>query len=332
MKSERPGFPHTFFQFLNQGVGYKKALHAFGGLRKGVNLLTQEWDICIILDACRSDVLQHLFDNDWSPPRNGTWESIISLDSATQPWARKTFQSHVTPKQLSIIYVSANPHSTEAYGSDHVDSLDEVWQYGWENRLGTVPPRVVTDRAIHHYRTRKQRVMVHYIQPHVPFLTRKNGELVPYFDSFDRRETDRGQSSIDSECASSKLKEFEIDNVSSHVFDLLRRGELSHHSAWEAYEETLHIVLEEVTFLLHSIDANQVVITADHGNAFGEWGLFGHPYHMPFSVLREVPYITTVANAENGYEPAEYNINDKNGGIENSAAFESKLRALGYVK
>jgi hypothetical protein len=47
-----------------------------------------------------------------------------------------------------------------------------------------------------------------------------------------------------------------------------------------------------------------VAITADHGNLFGEWGLYGHPMHTPVPALLRVPWAETTARDRQTREPA----------------------------
>lgn len=47
--------------------------------------------------------------------------------------------------------------------------------------------------------------------------------------------------------------------------------------------------------LLESIDADKVVITADHGEAFGEYNIHRHPLGIPIPELRRVPWVETSA-------------------------------------
>jgi hypothetical protein len=170
----------------------------------------------------------------------------------------------------------------------------------------------------------------------MPPLKRGNGEPEPWFDS------GGGSSDSDPERKVDEIGQnfrhprsdrdlFErlpgqwdlLTGEPNGVFGRLRYGELDHETAWKAYRETLLVVLEEVTTLLRSVDAERVVITSDHGNAFGEWGFYGHPMHMPFSVLREVPFVATSATAEIDYTPPEYDTRD-------TADRDEQLRALGY--
>jgi len=328
------GFPHTVLSYLSRPPGYKKFLQVLGKSKDGENLLTRNWDLCIVLDACRADLLQSVLEEEaWSPPEEWSWNTITSVDSHTIPWSRKTFLGPVSGETTPTTYVTATPQSTEVSDSDRIAELDEVWRYAWDDTLGTVPPGAVTDRAIHHYRTGSNRVLAHYLQPHVPLLTRDDEALRPYFGASEGQPNDGAvtpQSESD-DGASDTATVFEwlpgewdlATGDSTYLFDRLRGGQVDRQTAWKGYRETLLIALEEVTALLRSVDAETVVITADHGNAFGEWGLFGHPYHMPVSVLRTAPYVTTSATAEIDHEPAEYE-------TDTNISREKQLEALGY--
>jgi len=83
----------------------------------------------------------------------------------------------------------------------------------------------------------------------------------------------------------------------------MRRGDLPRDRVWRAFRANYRYVLDDVALLLDSVDADRIVLTADHGNAFGEWGLWGHPDRIPIRVLREVPWIVTSASDSGEYEP-----------------------------
>ncbi len=61
-----------------------------------------EWDILIILDACRYDYFARVI---WNYLK-GHLVKVIGLDSHTLPWVKKTFGSKYYD---DIVYVSANP-------------------------------------------------------------------------------------------------------------------------------------------------------------------------------------------------------------------------------
>ncbi|PTD94209.1 hypothetical protein C9439_03940 [archaeon SCG-AAA382B04] len=67
---------------------------------KEQNLLDEEWDICIVLDACRYDVFKDLYKE----YLRGELEKRKSKGSNTLSWLKNTF-----PKTYNITYVSSNP-------------------------------------------------------------------------------------------------------------------------------------------------------------------------------------------------------------------------------
>lgn len=75
----------------------------------------------------------------------------------------------------------------------------------------------------------------------------------------------------------------------------LRAGEVDRDAVWEQYLDNLRIVLDEVERLLENVDAEQVVITADHGEASGEMGLYEHPIGCLHPVVKKVPWVGTTA-------------------------------------
>ncbi|MFC7080227.1 hypothetical protein [Halorussus caseinilyticus] len=97
-------------------------------------------------------------------------------------------------------------------------------------------------------------------------------------------------------------------------------------AAWSAYLENLRWVLEEVELLLSNMDADTLVVSSDHGEAFGEWGLYGHYRHVPIPVLKNVPWVELSATDSGEYEPA---VEAKSVDVTDDDV-EQRLSALGY--
>jgi len=74
------------------------------------------------------------------------------------------------------------------------------------------------------------------------------------------------------------------------VWNRLEAGELGHDEVWAAYRENLKIVLEDIDILTDALDNERVLITADHGNALGEYGMYGHPGGLFLPATRRVPW------------------------------------------
>ncbi|TKX74502.1 hypothetical protein EXE46_09090 [Halorubrum sp. GN11_10-6_MGM] len=80
--------------------------------------------------------------------------------------------------------------------------------------------------------------------------------------------------------------------------------------------------------LLDNIDAERVVITADHGEAFGEYGFYWHKVACPLPIVRQVPWIETTAEDTGGYEPDGWDKSEK----KNETCINERLKALGYAE
>lgn len=276
---------------------YRKGLHQLSRFQSGRTIYRKEWSLLVVLDACRVDLIEQVSDNDKFIDTIGRFES---LDTMILWWMKKNFTPEYSEEMSKTAYICGNPFSEEELnGSDFAD-LDEVWRYTWDEDLGTLPPRPVTDRAVQMGRENDHdRLIVHYMQPHCPFL--------PNLDlSKGKRVEDFGDQEWDD------------------VWARLRKGEITRDAVWDAYRGNLKRVLDDVGVLLRNIDAERTVITSDHGNAVGEWGVYGHPVHMPLSCLRIVPWIEVSARDTRGYTPSRINREDDDN-------VSDRLESLGYM-
>lgn len=267
------------------------------GYRSGRSAYEHEWDVLVILDACRVDLLREVADSYEFVESVGTHPSPASM---SRTWMERTFALKYAEQVHSTVYVTGNPYSADVLDADEFESIDEVWRYAWADDEGTVLPRPITDRAIETWRTREpNRLVVHYMQPHYPFVPTSLGRGID-LDAFDEEDT-------------------------TSVWKRLQSGKIDNDEMWAAYRENLEYVLEDVELLLNSIDAETVVISADHGNAFGEAGIYGHPHDVPLNCLRTVPWVETTAVDTGKYEPeverADTSADDE---------VADRLEALGY--
>lgn len=280
----------------------------------GTNVYEREWDILILLDGCRVDAIWELVD-EFEFLKRGSY--LVSLGSTSREWLAKTFTPEYRAEIKSTSYVTANPYSEEIFSpkegntnspfnpanwesvaADTFARLEEVWRDGWDDSLGTVPPRVVTDRAIEIARNcTSERLIIHYMQPHQPFIG-------PHA-------RDNKQTWKDGNC-----------------WRQLRRNEKDIDTVKTVYCENLRVVLEEVEVLLNNIEG-KAVISSDHGNAFGEWGIYGHPNGFLHPAVKRVPWIETVAEDSGEYMPSSKESKETVSDLAMST--EDRLSSLGYL-
>lgn len=271
------------------------------GYRRGIPIFDREWDVLLVLDGCRADLMRGVLDG-----RDGEyeWDTHDSVASTSSVWLDRTFGDD---RASTVGYVTGNPFSDSKVDGSNVGYLDEVWRYGWDDEVGTIRPRPLTDRAVDTWRRRDEhgidRLIVHYMQPHYPFLGHRLGDGVD-------------PTRIGGE------------NGTRSAWDRLRDGERTIEEVWDAYRSNLEHVLDDVDLFRSVVDAERVVLSADHGNAIGEFGVYGHPARMPLGCLREVPWIGTTATATRAYTPSFDRPSDPVG-VDSTVT--DRLRSLGYA-
>ena len=283
-----------------------------------------DWDIALILDACRVDALQAVADEykllpDSIPAR---W----SVGSASPEWISNTFANEHRAEYADVGYVTANPFTAKEPGAFRSDDvypvrdlplayLDEVFLDQWESDgYHTVVPDVMTGRARYLWDNRREhgveRMVVHYMQPHMPFRTRPE-----WFNGWGGTD-----------------KFGEVDEQEDRdIWIKLRDGEIDKQEFWTAYLDTLRWVLDEVQRWVTTTDA-RVLITADHGNGKGEWGVWSHPPGVIAPAVKRVPWVLVDGERK---QTMDYEVRGdppvvSSNGVENVHDMKDRLEALGY--
>jgi len=291
----------VYHKFLQQGSRLRPA---------GQSIYDAEWDVLIILDACRADLFRSVVAA--NPDRfdfiqRGQLTCRRSLESATRPWMRRTFGPDVDGVGETQ-YVVGNPWSAHELTADWFAELTEVWADSWDETHGTLLAADVTDAALAASEDlaidSDERLLVHYMQPHCPFVEATALSTPKATDGF-------------------------ATAAERDVWERLQDGEFDSQDVWDGYRSNLLHALEEVDRLLSGIDAPNVVVTSDHGNALGEYGLYGHPESMPFDCLRTVPWLETTGEDTGEHDSDERSV-QTTADQASAATVESRLEALGY--
>lgn len=259
---QRPSF---FGQELNRL--YNRRLYRRAYNTDGVDVMAEDWDNLIILDACRYDLFSAQ-----QQACSGTLKRRQSRGSHTVEFLMGNFSGR---ELMDTVYVTASPQLHRWNGRIDASFHDviNVWQHDWDDTHSTVLPRTMTEygrRVAAQYPNK--RLIVHYMQPHYPFIENPDINVGQRLDETEETE--------------------ETD-----IWERLRNGDASvpESEIWEAYrnnlDRTLPIVQELITGL-----TGRSVITSDHGNMFGERSTpipiaeWGHPPGTYTKELVTVPW------------------------------------------
>lgn len=265
----------------------------------------EDWDVLIILDACRYDYFSKHYITYFD---RGLLKLAISPASNTYEWCKKVLERC---DLYDVLYISANPYiNSKAKVLDfdarkRFSEIIDCWLYYWDEKLNTVPPETVTKKAKEILKNWKDRAIIHYIQPHFPSL-RLGGSLDPFPKP---KKKDIPDASL-----TLKVKRIINDIVMWYaphpILQMwlklrLRRGrklgpeyelfaKFGKKRLIEEYEYNLKRVLASVKELCASIKNKKIVITADHGELLCDNFMFGwklsHPANYRHKALIQVPW------------------------------------------
>jgi hypothetical protein len=256
--------------------GINRLYHRRAGLRSenidGIDVFEEDWDNLVVLDACRYDMFAEINEIE------GRLSSKISKASATAEWLRV----NVDGIDLSdTVYVTANPQLERHREQWDVNfhEVVNVWlDEGWDEETGTVLADTMTERALEVYkRFPNKRLVVHYMQPHYPF--------VPADTEFDKKHL-------------SSIEDRDDGFAGENIWNQKFMGELdiTREELWNIYAENLVYVLDHIEDLLSGIDG-KTIITSDHGNYVGDRASpipireYGHPRGMYDDSIVTVPWL-----------------------------------------
>jgi hypothetical protein len=199
------------------------------------------------LDACRLDLFRTVY-----PDARG----IVSPGSTTLAWTIANLVRNPDARQLqNAVLVTANPWtSSEHFGTKAwhhpFARCVSVFRDSWDETFDTVLPDAVVEAARKALDLGLPRIVVHFIQPHSPYIA--------------------GQPLLPPQAGKSR------GYAHNTTWRLIRDGKISLSRAMKAYEDNFRFVLRHALKLASMLDG-RVVITSDHGDLFGEYGLYAHP-------------------------------------------------------
>lgn len=234
-------------------------------LPESTNVLDRDWDTLVILDACRYDYFKSYNEIP------GKLEPTVVDGNQSLDFMENNFAGR---KAHDTVYVTANPHADQL-PSETFHHIDYLLDY-WNSEIGTILPSDVHKAAIDaHQEYPNKRLIVHFMQPHRPYLGATAEELRNRID----------------------LKGFRNQGGGLQIWGAVKQKEVTVEEIRQAYAETLDIVLAEVSDLIDKLDG-KTVITADHGEMLGERvfpvtsRVWGHSEGFSTRQLRTVPWLS----------------------------------------
>ncbi len=296
---------HELIHKIDSNVYYPISNHLFDQKHTGrFDVTNLDWDNLFILDACRYDYFSEKVQID------GKLESKLSYATSSWPFMQKNF---VGNQLYNTVYVTANLHAEKL--TDDVFYTVETVPASDRN-----PENVVEKAKRVHDKYPNKRLIVHFMQPHRPYLGPTAERLREELDDAFLTHT-------------ASVQEGERHTKPKISFAAFRSGSIPLEFLYQMYEENLEIVLEHTNKLLNYIDGKSV-ITADHGELLGERkGLFrqrkfGHPTKFKTQETFTVPWFT-IDSRERREIVAEEPLGFER--LDNSVV-ETRLRELGYLE
>jgi len=278
----------------------------------------QDEFLLVILDATRYDI----FTDHYQESLNGELSKVWASGRWTGQYAERTWDGDHDFTYLSTVPV-INDRRYEQRGRDyrptkHLHNLVNVWETHWDPELETVRADTLTRLALEKYQSGTRRMAVHYLQPHAPYIGRRQAAR------------DEGATSglEDKELDSQRI--FENRSKPTEVLlEQIESGELSDAELKEAYRENLKYVLRHVEKLIQRVNV-PVVVTSDHGEHLGEGSKYLHQEDS--ALIRQVPWLEVspeLVGSRLG-EPLDYDANQKlNDGANRD--IKEQLKSLGYT-
>lgn len=274
--SVKTGFLYLFYSI------YLQVYFAFTHKNQfGHNIFEDDWDLIIILDACRVDILERI-SNEFS--FLGEIETIWSVGSSSGEWMANTFIEKHLEEIKNTTYISANGHSKliledgicppvnneipvkflnwSTVDQSELKSHEQLFNYKHNPKYKTVLPQSVSNKILEAVEnSQSRRIIAHYIQPHLPYV------------------------------ADAIEEEREPNSLEKQGYRLLRFDEAMKKEILSKYEDNLRFVLDDIRTMLRAVEIDKIVLTADHGESFGEGHLYGHPEGNLHPTIRKVPWV-----------------------------------------
>ncbi|PSP92873.1 hypothetical protein BRC91_11790 [Halobacteriales archaeon QS_4_62_28] len=272
----------------------------------GVDIVAEDWDNLIVLDACRYDLFEAYHD------LPGELTSKESRAAHTSEFILGNFHER---DLTDTVYVTASPILQRGYQDRYrpeFHSVINVWQEdGWNEQWNSVLPETMVAHSLEAFEEfPNKRLIIHFMQPHYPFIgseTELDKQTVP-----------------------------DPEEITTDIWNEMMKGQdvPPTDDILAAYRRNFELVVPHVDTLLAEL-SGKTVVTSDHGNMLGErsWPIpvreWGHPKGVYTPELVTVPWLEHSSGTRRDIvaEPPSATIGDAEDDV-----VRDRLRQLGYAE
>jgi len=294
------GHPRLLCQMMN--ISYYSLKKRLGQLPEGIDVMEEDWDNLIILDACRYDA----FVTAWA--NRETLDGELKQVRSKAPFTNEFLRENVHQRDLTdTVYVTSSPHLHKTNDGVYQPieanfaAVDHVWKH--EDRFD---PGLLVDRTKKALEKHpNKRIIAHMIPPHQPYFGESADELEEILTSY------------------------EIENWKGMVANEIP---VDDELIWRAYAENIAVAMRHTEDLVDALDG-KTVVTADHGQLLGdrEFPLpikgYGHP-SLFVDELLNVPWLECSYNKRRTITDQGESATEEG---EAEAKAKEALRELGYL-
>lgn len=280
----------------------------------GIDVMDEEWDTLVLLDACRYDMFAEHNTLD------GDLQRRVSKGSNTAEFLQRNFAGK---RFDDTVYVTANPQVDVRLDSPFYETIS-VWKDAWDEDVNTVRPEAMVEATLDaQAQYPDKRIISHFVQPHYPFIGEFGRTLVE----------DQAGIELSKRQATGEVAESDHFNV----WDLLQRGAVTRDDVLRGYNENLQLTLEHVEPMLEEL-VGRTVISSDHGNLVGEppdpcpvpFKMYGHPPSVYAHSLVTVPWLVVEGTTRRDIREGAH-ASEGDGDTDDDETATERLRALGYL-
>lgn len=312
------------------------------------DLMEEDWDVLVILDACRYDYFKKAYTRYFE---GGELKKAVSPATWTLGWLEKVF----TGEYDDVVYISANPFvnsKTDVVNKEgcsfdarqHFKDIEDVWDYGWDEKIRSVPPQETNDAFFKRAAFGKgKRFIIHYIQPHHPYLGKEYLRYIkPGYqrmkDGLIKKESGAGLKKRFNRQMAKLIRRIFGNPTLWRILRLLNKeyepqeALIYSKEGWKglrkAYRENVEIVLAASKEIVEAVDGN-ILITADHGEFLGEGRRYGHMHRIRRAANTEVPWFLVGGKGKGMKAPIS--TTSKRSEKTDERIMKERLTALGYM-